>query len=58
MVTDTEGIGLEDKDIVRPTLIYPEDSNKKEENPLESLSYPPSAEPNLEPVPPSGKPTE
>ena len=47
--SDEEGSGM-------PPLISPEDSDDKEDNPCESLSNPPSAEPTLEPGSPSENP--
>ena len=41
-----------------PSLIYPEESESKEDDPCESPSDPPSVEPTLEPGPTSEKPAK
>ena len=56
VVTDMEEINSDDKYSVMPPLIYPEDSGNEKDNPHESLSNPPFADPNLEPGPPNEKP--
>ena len=53
MVTDAEEKYSYDNDNVVPLLIYPEESDYKY-----YLSDPPSADPILEPVTPSKKPTK
>ena len=47
MVTYTEESKSDEEDIVVPLLIYLEDFGDKEDDPCESLSDPPSAEPTL-----------
>ena len=49
---------LDDKESVTPLLIYPEDSVEEENDPQESLSNPPSADPTLEPGPPIKEPAK
>ena len=58
VVKDTEDINLDDEDSLMPTLMYLEEYDDKEDNPLESLSDPTSVEPTPEPGPPSEKPTK
>ena len=41
-----------------PPLIYPEESDKEEDDPRESLSNPPFTDTTPEPGPPSEKPSE
>ena len=53
VATDTEDSNSDDKYIVMPPLIYPEESNDKE-----SPSNLPSVDPTPEPGPPSEKPTK
>ena len=55
MATETEDSVLDNEDGVMSSLIYPEDSDGKKDNPLESLSDPSSAEPTQEPGSPSKK---
>ena len=45
MVTDTKDRDFDDKDNLMPPLIYPEDSDYKEDDPCEYLSYQPSSDP-------------
>ena len=58
VVTYMEDIDQDDKGILKPTLIYPDNSNDNEDNPRESLSNPTYADPTSEPVPPGEKPTK
>ena len=53
VVTDMEVSNSDNEESVMPLLIYPEESNNKEDTPCESLSEPTSADLTLEPGPPS-----